>query len=152
MKRTVSAFAGGMITTILLGGPLMATAGTKIYTWVDANGNPTYSDQPPAQGVKFESKKIKTRNIADPLPGKNDETTDDSRLPQLVEETIPSERPMLKKNPQLCEQAKTNLETLKFARIRLPGEGYRYMTEEEKEAERANSREIMALHCEKDGG
>ena len=58
---------------------------------------------------------------------------------------------MIEKNPEFCQRARENLETLNTAaRIRMRDEDgeLRYINEEEKEEQRQRAREAIATHCE----
>ncbi|MCB1844411.1 MAG: DUF4124 domain-containing protein, partial [Halioglobus sp.] len=62
-----------------------------------------------------------------------------------------SEQQAIKKNPEFCQRARDNLETLDTkARIRVRNEQgeFSYIDEEEKERRREEAREAINIYCE----
>ncbi len=121
------------------------------YRWLDERGNPVHSDRPPPKGIDYEVVSTKTSVVRqveadegavppdlEPKPGNEFEQVE--RAPSAVE-----------KNPEYCQRARDNLETLKRdIRIRMrddKGEYY-YLTEEQKAEQRKNAEEAIATHCE----
>ncbi len=77
----------------------------------------------------------------------------DVRLKQREKdsEQVTTNKPKIEKNPEYCQQARDNLQTLDtHARIRIPNEQgeYRYIDEAEKEEQRKLATETIAIHCE----
>ncbi|MEH6582026.1 MAG: DUF4124 domain-containing protein [Halioglobus sp.] len=142
-----------VVLAALLGAiSLPVLAGNTYYRWHDDRGNPVHSDRPPPQGMDYEVvstgssmvRKVAAEEGAVPAdtesaPG-NEFTTSDSK---------PAEG--IKKNPEFCQRAHDNLNTLESAaRIRLRDEEgeYRYLSQEEKDAEKAKAKDMIAVHCE----
>ncbi len=129
----------------------LSQAGEAHYRWKDKWGNPVYSDRPPPKGTDYKvvasgtSLVRKVNSAEGVVPAKI--------VPTLSNdfELIESRPDPVKKNPEICERARENLTTLNtYARIRLrddQGE-YRYISEEEKEAQRDEARSLIALHCD----
>ena len=131
---------------------LTSVAGNTYYRWADDRGNPVHSDRPPPEGIDYEVvstgsslvRKVAAEEGAvpaetDSAPGNEFDTY----------ETAKAEAP--KKNPEYCQRAQANLNTLdSAARIRLRDENgeYRYLTQDEKETEKAKARDLVAVHCE----
>ena len=129
----------------------VSQAGESYYRWNDKWGNPVHSDRPPPEGIDYEVVSPGTS-----LVRKVDST--EGVVPAKIEPSIDNDfeqtetRPdPVKKNPEICERARENLTTLNtYARVRLrddQGE-YRYITEEEKEAQRNEARSLIAAHCD----
>lgn len=128
-------------------------AGDTYYRWNDASGNPVNSDRPPPAGIEYDVITTNTNTMVD-------ERADQPEFPQDVstsqadsgeQQGISAKRMVIEKNPEACEVAKQNLETLNtHARIRMPdGNGsYRFLNEEEKAAERAQAEAAIAQNCE----
>lgn len=132
--------------------PLQA-AKPGTYVWKDENGNTQYSDRPP-EGVKSEFIEIQGIGLKGGKPPRTeqsnevaDEQSDDAeaedKAPLKEYEVLPD------KNPALCKQARENLKALKAARIRGVDENgeRRYLSEEEKAAQRATAQKIIRIHC-----
>jgi len=137
-----------------------ALAGTRLYRWKDANGNPVMSDRPPPAGVQFEaistssslvrpvdSETPERAPVATPQPA----PTPRAEAPKETAQAAEPSAKTAKKNPKLCEQARQNLEVLDRApRIRMPdanGELY-YLTDEQREQERQKNLAIVDTNCE----
>lgn len=152
VRHAPKIFTAAALVSGLLLGTMTATADTVIYRWNDEQGNPVVSDRAPPPGVEFE--RITTRSSlvspvedtapATPAPPPPRSAPPAKTQPPKTEKTI------FKKNPEYCAHARKNLETLQLARIRFTDENgvYRFMTEEDKEAERKNALEIIEMHCE----
>jgi len=142
--------AVALVSSLLLTS-MTATADTILYRWKDEQGNPVVSDRAPPPGIEFE--RISTRSsVVTPL-----ENTAPAAAPPPARSVPPKKEPppktektIFRKNPEYCAHARKNLETLQMARIRFTDKDgvYRFMTEEDKEAERKNAQEIIEMHCE----
>jgi hypothetical protein len=130
---------------------LSANAGQTYYRWLDDRGNPVHSDRPPPKGTDYEVVSTETslmRQVEadegavppelEPTPGNEFEQVD----------TAPSD---VEKNPEFCQRARANLETLdKDIRIRMRDENgeYFYLTDEQKAEQRRNAEAAIAEHCD----
>jgi hypothetical protein len=116
----------------------------KVYTWVDENGVTHYGEQPP-QGAT--AKKINARTgHSEPTPTDTPATTDKSAAPASDQAA-----PQSTKDPERCEIAKKNLETLKSnARIRVPdGNGNtRFLLDEERQSKLDETEKVIDESCE----
>ena len=130
------------------------SAETGYYKWTDKQGNPHHSDRPPPPGVEYEFVGKDSgfrRHVTE------EESLREAQSPSWAPRTPPrtgpktdQQAPDLEKDPALCDQAKANLDTLdSSARVRLrDADGsVRYLTEEEKEAQKKRALKMMARHC-----
>lgn len=123
------------------------------YVWKDENGTVQYSDRPPEEeGVKSEFRELEGIGLKSRKSGKS--TEEEKVAGKDAEEE--KEKPAIEKvevlpekDPALCKQARENLKALEAARIRGIDEqgNRRYLSEEEKETQRATARKIIAIHC-----
>ena len=128
-------------------------AGETYYRWADKWGNPVHSDRPPPKGTDYEvvetgTSLVRRVNSAEGVVPAEVEPSTDNKLEQG--DTGPPEY-KIEKNAEYCTRARDNLETLNtVARIRLRNnEGeYHYLSEEEKEVRRAESRDQVEAYCE----
>lgn len=131
---------------------ISAGAGGTYYRWTDASGTLVNSDRPPPAGVEYEVISTTTNRMyvevaEDASPEPNGEAAADNK----VEAAKPPKQPRYKKDPESCANAMKNLEILQSrARIRVAdGNGnYRYVGQEEKEAEIAKAEAIIAKNCD----
>jgi hypothetical protein len=126
-------------------------AAETFYRWKDERGNPVHSDRPPPKGVDYEVVSTQSSLIR-PVEG------DTGAVPKKITPTagndfepVETKEAMVEKNPEFCARARQNLETLdSSARIRLRDEQgeYRYLDEEEKQAQRQQALDTIEVHCE----
>jgi hypothetical protein len=152
LKRALLTCALIATTAILaLTGPT-TSAGNVHYRWIDDRGNPVHSDRPPPKGVDYEvvstgsslTRPVAAKEGAVPLEiqprvGNDFEQVDTKKLAKM------------EKNAEYCKRARENLYMLnKIARIRLRNDQgeYRYIDEEEKEVQRQNAIDTIAVHCD----
>ncbi len=121
------------------------------YKWMDDKGRPHHSDRPPPPGVAYEfvpadgsmrRRVTAEESAANPIPTTAQE--------QQNSEPVSEEEGAVVKNSVYCDQAKNNLETLDSkarVRIRDADGNIRFMTEEEKEAQRQKARDLISVHC-----
>lgn len=154
VKRRM-AYIGPLVLALAAG---LAGARTEAqdsyYRWTDERGNPVLSDRPPPSGTPYEvvSSGSTLKRIVEPTEGAvpaevkprvgNDfKQVDTARAAEQVE-----------KNPELCEIAQKNLYTLtESPRVRVrDGESgeYRFLTQEEREAETAKAESAIDAYCE----
>ncbi len=133
----------------------LALAEKGYYKWNDARGNPHHSDRPPPAGVEYEFISTETgltrRVSAEESRAAARNTGAASMPPPAVDApNAAEEQAQIEKNPELCDQARANLDTLNSkARVRIRDQDgtIRYLTPEEKEAQRQKARDLMAVHC-----
>jgi hypothetical protein len=127
-------------------------AGNTHYRWLNDRGEPVYSDRPPPQGVEYEvistSSSFKRAVSADegavPL-----ET--ESRVGNEFEQIDTAEQKRQKKNPELCQRARTNLEALTSSdqvKIRNDQGEIRLLTPEEMQIQRVTAEEQVRVYCD----
>ena len=149
MKRLI--ITGSLILAALLLPLSGASAGETLYRWLDDSGNPVNSDRPPPQGIDYEVvstsssmvRKVDAEEGAVPLEVKSTASNEF--------EEVDTSKPRIEKNPEFCARATDNLTQIdSSARIRLRNdEGeVRYLSEEEKLAEREKAISAMDAYCE----
>ena len=147
-KRTFGAAAILAVLTLV---STHLTADASLYRWKDAQGNTVMSDRPPPVGTPYEA--ISTdSSVVRRVEG---EAPPQQIVPKpKAEPETPAPAPtktVYEKNPEYCENARKNLEVIGRApRIRMPDENgdMRYITDEEREAEKQKNLEIVEIHCE----
>jgi hypothetical protein len=151
MTKAGKALAVLLTTAAITLGHISTALGETFYRWEDDRGRPVHSDRPPPKGVDYEVVSTDTSLIrpveaeAGAVPKKVTPT------PSNDFEPVETREAMIEKNPEYCERAKQNLETLDGpARIRLRNDQgeYRYIDEKEKEVQREEARNVITAHCE----
>ena len=141
------------LVACLLAGSAQAVADSALYRWKDSEGNPVMSDRPPPLGVQYETISTKSSIVhrvegeAPPEPVTAPAPTPEP-APTASKTKAPSS--LHEKNPEYCAAARKNLEVIDRApRIRMDdGEGgLRYITDEERAAQRQNNLEVIEAHC-----
>lgn len=150
--------AGSIATAVVLltlSGWTGAAGGTY-YRWTDATGTEVNSDRPPPAGIEYETVSTNT-NLLQQKAAQEEPTTIDVQSEPARSQNSDAAPPatatnaIIKKNPEYCEAAKKNLETLNMhARIRLSDAdgNIRYLNEDEKAEQLATAQAIIAQHCE----
>jgi len=154
MKSPIQFFAA---IAILLA---TATVAAQVYKWVDKDGKVQYSDTPPPPGAtKAEAKKVETvpggGSASSPTPAKSlqDRSQDfDKRKNDAAEQNKKAGEAQKKsaENDENCKSAKSALSDLESGRpIRRTNEKgeLAYMSDEERQAEVAKAREVVASSC-----
>lgn len=151
MKRAFLGCVLAITVTTLTLASYQAGAGEVVYRWNDADGNPVNSDRPPPLGTDYEVistsssmvREVDSNEGAVPLTVKP--TADNNFKPVIAN------KPAVEKNPEICARAKDNLVQIdSHARIRLrddKGE-IRYLSEEEKNAERKKAQDAVKAYCD----
>ena len=127
------------------------SAGKNHYRWIDDRGNPVHSDRPPPKGVDYEV--ISTGStLSRPV------SADEGAVPAEIKprvgnefEQVDNAPPEIEKNPEYCQRAKDNLDSLDTApRIRIRNEEgeYRYLSDAERATERQKAVSAIETHCE----
>lgn len=152
MKKAVRILALLWIASTLALGGLYSNAEEVLYRWLDDRGNPVHSDRPPPEGTDYEV--ISTRSsLVRPVDAQQ------GAVPREVEprvgnefEPVDKEAEQSRKNPEFCQRARDNLETLNTRpRLRVRDEEtgeYKFLNEEEKEQRRQEAREAIEFYCE----
>jgi hypothetical protein len=143
----------GSLLLFLAAVGIEAAASDTFYRWQDERGNQVNSDRPPPAGTPYEvisteSSMVRRVNTADAPAGAGADPGDGASPSQTV---VHRGQSQVVKNPEFCAQAKENLATLEVApRVRLRGEDgeYRYLTDEEREEQKKNARDTIAVHCD----
>ncbi len=122
---------------------LASAAPEKVYKWVDAKGQTHYGQRPPA-GTQTEVIKPQTGH-SEPV---NYETAANTKE---KEEKKPEDKAALSKDPERCDNARKNADTLKtYARIRIKGDDgeYRYLTPDEQQQKLDEANKAIEESCE----
>ena len=141
-----------LLAALVATGSTISLAGEAYYRWTDKWGNPVHSDRPPPKGVDYEvistgsslTRPVEAKEGAVPL-----EVT--PRVGNEFEQVDTRKVARIEKNLEYCKRARENLYMLnKIARIRLRNDQgeYRYIDEEEKEIQRQNAIDTIAVHCD----
>ncbi|MEQ8514305.1 MAG: DUF4124 domain-containing protein [Chromatocurvus sp.] len=152
-----------MITLALAAGiaSSSALAADSYYRWKDERGNLVVSDRPPQASIEYEVFSTGSNRFRRVAPGEgavppettsrpgnrfeaSDSSDDEKPMETVAVEVLPE------KNPEICERARQNLQTLESAaRIRVRDEQgeLRYLTEDEKATQRQNAMDNIEVHC-----
>ena len=139
-----------VILALTAGNSIMA--GTTHYRWINDRGEPVYSDRPPPKGVDYEV-------ISTGTSFKREVAAEEGAVPREIEprvgnqfeKTDMAEMNRLKKNPELCARARTNLEALNSAprvKIRNSQGEIRLLTPEEMEIEKQTAEAQVGVYCD----
>jgi hypothetical protein len=136
---------GLLATTLSISAPLQAGKGEGVYQWTDEKGHVHFSDKPP-KGQESDFIKTQTGSRQ-----KTSEAVAEAEAEQQANNTKPEAMEVLpEKNPEVCKQAKANLEALSGrprVRITEADGSQRFLTDEEKEAQREIARKNAEMHC-----
>jgi hypothetical protein len=118
----------------------------KVYTWTDTQGVTHYGEHPPKDVT---AKIINARTgHSEPVPVETPATEEAQAQTQSADQ-VPTNQP--RKDPERCDIARKNLETLKGnARIRMPdGDGnMRLLSPEERDGKLAEMEKAIEESCE----
>jgi hypothetical protein len=124
------------------------------YKWTDSGGRPQLSDRPPPAGVEYEFVSTDTgrsrRISAEESSAAAGSTAAAMPKPEAPEPTEAEKQVLIEKNPDLCDQARANIDTLNSkarVRIRDADGAIRYLTPDEKDVQRQKADDLMAVHC-----
>ena len=122
------------------------------YRWADDRGNPVHSDRPPPEGVDYEVVSTGSSMVRKVSADEGAVPADTNSTPGNEFDTFETAKAEVpKKNPEYCKRAQDNLATLTSkARVRVRDEkgDYRYLSEEEKDAEKSKANDQVIAHCE----
>jgi hypothetical protein len=135
-----------------------APGADSYYRWRDEQGNLVISDRPPAASIDYEVVSSGSNRLRRVSPGDGPATGSDGATAgqEKASEDEPGNETIAvevlpERDPELCERARQNLETLNSAaRIRVKdanGE-LRYLSDEERESQRKNALDTIEVHCE----
>ncbi len=113
MKLVYRNSLNAILLVVVAGCSVKSLADTNYYRWLDSNGNPIHSDRPPPAGTEYEvvsTKSTLTRAVS----------AEEGAVPPDVEPSVgneftpkdSTEAQRSKKNTELCQRARTNLEAL----------------------------------------
>lgn len=144
MKNTSASLALGLSCSLLfLASSLAFSAPAKVYKWTDEKGQVHYSERPPL-GTQAEAIKPETGH-SEPV---NYSVAADDKAKE--EKKADSGKKALK-DPERCDAARKNLDTLKtYARIRIKGDDgqLRYLTPDEQKQKTNEAAKAIEESCE----
>jgi hypothetical protein len=152
VKRAIKSGVIAATAAVIVISSLSASAGRNHYTWVDDRGNPEFSDRPPPPGVEYEV--VSTGSSLKRQVGAEEGAVPAENEPSVGNEfeAVDAEKmQVMKKNPEYCQRARDNLQTLDTAariRVRNDQGEFRYLDEQEKESHRQTARSNIDKHCE----
>lgn len=123
---------------------LASAAPEKVYKWTDEKGRTHYGQRPPS-GTQTEVIKPQTGH-SDPVTYSTPATNEKDKVEKKVED-----KKSALKDPERCEGARKNSETLKtYARIRIKGDDgeYRYLTPDEQKQKLDEANKAIEESCE----
>ena len=151
MKRITKTCLSATVAAFLLFAGISSHAENTYYRWQDAQGNPVHSDRPPPIGTPYEvitSGSSLVRKVA----------ADEGAVPATTEPTVSNDfKPVestnkpVKKNAEQCKRAQENLRTLDTkVRIQIRNDQgeLRPLSEEEKDVQRKQAIDTIAVHCD----
>ncbi|MEO0436037.1 MAG: DUF4124 domain-containing protein [Pseudomonadota bacterium] len=151
----VPALVATLVACLLIFAATPSQAADTYYRWKDERGKLVVSDRPPPD-PKMEYEVVSQRStlVRRVQPGEGAVPPEVTPRPGNEFEQVDTrvEIEAVKKNPESCARAKTNLETLNTtARIRIrdkeTGE-LRFISEEEKDVQRQKARDTIRVHCD----
>ena len=150
VKRvTLAAFVVGLAASALFGA--QANADRNLYRWTDEQGNQVNSDRPPPVGIDYEVISTSSSMVRKVEPDEGAVPPKVTPSPGNQFEPVNTAKPAIEKNPEYCERARDNLAQLDTkARIRIRNEEgeVRFLTEEERGAERDKAISAIEAYCE----
>ncbi|WP_279247232.1 DUF4124 domain-containing protein [Candidatus Litorirhabdus singularis] len=139
-----------LIGTTVLASNVCAEEG--YYKWTDTSGRTHLGDRPPPAGTDYKFVSTDTgisRSVAaEAAPGGS--AAPAMPKPQASTETVAQQQITIEKNPEYCQQAQANIDTLdSVARIRIRDDDgeMRFLSEEEKATQRRKAEDMIAVHC-----
>jgi hypothetical protein len=157
LTRSFSKFV--LLALIVVGMSLPATVVAiekGYYKWVDSGGRPQHSDRPPPPGIVYDFVSTDT-GLTRHVTLEEMKATDGTNVSRPASSRTKKKKPVptgaqlaAEKNPQLCDHARANLDTLDSkARVRIrDGDGsIRYLTPDEKDVQRQKAQDLIAVHC-----
>ncbi len=151
MKRATQACLSATVWVVLFLTGSATFAESTYYRWQDARGNPVHSDRPPPVGTPYE-----VISSGSNMVRKVD--ADEGAVPATTQPTVrnnfepvESIKTPVKKNAEQCKRARENLETLDTkVRIQIRNDQgeLRPLNEEEKEIQRKQAIDTIAVHCD----
>lgn len=136
-------------TTILSSS--FASAGQAVYRWVDDRGNQVNSDRPPPKGVDYEVISTSSSMVRPVDAEEGAVPLDVEPSPSNEFEAVDANPPKVQKNPEFCQRARDNLETLELnVRIQMrdeQGEIY-FLSEEQRSVQRQKALDTIKANCD----
>jgi hypothetical protein len=151
VKRATKTCLSATALVVLALTSFSAHAESTYYRWQDERGNPVHSDRPPPIGTAYEVitsgsslvRKVDANEGA--VPATTEPTVSNNFQP------VDAKKQPVKKNAEQCKRAQENLQTLNTkVRIQIRNDQgeLRPLSEEEKEIQRKQAIDTIAVHCD----
>ena len=151
MKQVMSTWLALTAFIVAAGTGFSAHAGSTYYRWQDDRGNPVHSDRPPPSGTSYE-----VITTGSSLVRQVD--AEEGAVPATTEPTVSNDfepvntnKAAVKKSAEQCQRARENLATLNTkVRIQVRNDQgeLRPLSEEDKEIQRQQAIDVIAVHCD----
>ena len=151
MKRVLNIGALALAVTVTVLSVSSANAGQAVYRWKDDRGNPVNSDRPPPEGVDYQVISTSSSMVRPVDADEGVVPLDVKPSPGNDFDPVDTSKPKVEKNPEYCQRAQENLETLNMkVRIQMrneQGEVY-FLSEEERDVQRQKALDTIKINCE----
>ncbi len=150
MKQVTRACLAVTALILVAGAGFSAHASSTYYRWQDDRGNPVHSDRPPPAGTPYE-----VITTGSSLVRQVD--AEEGAVPATTEPTVSNDfepvntsKAPVKKSAEQCQRAQENLQTLNTkTRIQIRNDQgeLRPLSEEDREIQRQQAMDVIAVHC-----
>ena len=150
-ERACMSVLGACLLALATLGAAAAEAGTTHYRWINERGYPVHSDRPPPEGIDYEV--ITTGSGLKRVVPAEEGAVPPEVNPSVGNEFEPvdeDEASRSRKNPELCQRARSNLEALttKSTVIMKDDQGDdRVLTAEEIASETRKAEALVEVYC-----
>jgi hypothetical protein len=141
-----------IVLAAAVGGSVAGFADTNYYRWIDNRGNPVHSDRPPPKGIDYEV--VSTQSSFTRAVSAEEGAVPAEVEPRVGNEFTPEDSSAAdrsKKNSELCQRARSNLETLTASdtvNIRNNEGEVQQLNPQELQVQRATAKAQVEVYCE----
>ena len=150
MKTFYRHTLNAILFLVVAGSSFSIGAGSKSYHWLDSQGNPVHSDQPPPAGIDYEV--TSDRSIYNPAADEEGTASvEDKPEGNEFSQQVSSQEVREETNTQRCERAKSNLQTLNESdtvAIRNAQGEAQDLSPEEMQIERVTAKAQIEFYCQ----
>ena len=152
MKPVYRAIASTTLLVLLTTSSPQGMTDNNHYRWLDDRGNPVYSDRAPPKGVDYEvvSAGSSLKRVVSAEEGAVPLETE-PRVGNDFDQVDTAKAQRSKKNPELCQRARKNLEALTSSpqvKVRNDQGEVRLLTPEEMEIQQQTAKAQISVYCE----
>lgn len=151
MKPFYRQSLNAIVLVVIAASSLESAAQSNYYRWLDSSGNPIVSDRPPPAGTDYEV--VSTQSTL-----KRAVEAEEGAVPLAINPTTgneltqqeSAEAQRIKKNAELCEKARSNLEALSSSAavtIRDSQGEVKELTPQEMQIQRTTTRAQIKAYC-----